>query len=348
MSTPPHLVAVAGRTYTVVESTVLRTAALVVARVAGTGSRARVTSVRSLTPHTSAHVASGGWVVVCGDPAVTCPDLATTAHRFLVEISTVAGRVVLELEVPIGSILPVVAPDLEVAATPIALAGTVTTRAFPHAPIPNARVSVSGSHPLGFLLGLRTELASAHPVGAAVRVRNASPGVAVAVAETAPSGAIHLVLTSTAGLAPGDLLAWANGEFGIVDRIDPAGDGVTLRLPTRRTLNVGDPVNRVTLGAVGAMTTLARAAAVGDGVVVTAAPVTGTTVEVDDPDPARREVRATGSLTDAEGRYRIAGVRGLDVVQLRFSAGGFTPLGPRSYPLNPDVDPTVIDAALAV
>jgi hypothetical protein len=312
------------------------------------GAAAAVTDVRAVTPRTSAHIASGGWIVIFGDPDIACPELATTPATFDVELVTRGALVPLSVTVPAGSSLPFSASDVEVPRPTIAVAGTVLRRAFPRTAIGGATVTLSGAHPAGSILGLQTVLSAAHAVASVVEVRAVTMGAAFTVTRVASGGADELALNSVTGLVAGSLLALPQGEFAIVDAVDSVATTVTLRLPLCRTLQAATVVHSAALGGPLGSSSLTRSALGGDGLVVTASALTGATARVVDGDPNRTEVRGIGTVTDGDGRYRIAGIRGVDAISMTFAATGFVTLGPDSHPIDPSVDPTVVDAALAV
>jgi hypothetical protein len=166
------------------------------------------------------------------------------------------------------------------------------------------------------------------------------------VTEIAPSGTTTVVLDALGGLAPGDPLDVGAGEVVLVDQIDGPALRVRLQQPLQRTLATGAAVHEVTLGAAGAGTVLTRDAESGDGIIVTAAALAADIVEI--VDPPSSEFRALGAVAAVNGVYRLAGVRGIETVDLTFAATGFTSLGPRSHSIDIRRDPTVIDAELTI
>jgi hypothetical protein len=100
------------------------------------------------------------------------------------------------------------------------------------------------------------------------------------------------------------------------------------------------------VGAPTGSTTLTRPAAAGDSVLIVATAISAAAVSVADPDPNRVEHRVTGCRSDSDGRWRLAGVRGVPAVTLTTSATGFVTAGPSDCPLDGLRDPNVIDIAL--
>jgi hypothetical protein len=335
----------AGRTYRLADAGRLRADVIVVATLSASTRAAGVSSVRSLRPHTSAHIVANTWLVVAGDPEIACPDLAATAVDVPVQLVVAGVPVDRMFTIPAGSALPF---DAVVDATglPTAVTGTVRRRAFPHTPIGAATVRFDGVHSLGQLVALRTVLASGHLTGAVARPRTLTPGAAHVVTEIAPSGTTTVVLDALGGLAPGDPLDVGAGEVVLVDQIDGPALRVRLQQPLQRTLATGAAVHEVTLGAAGAGTVLTRDAESGDGIIVTAAALAADIVEI--VDPPSSEFRALGAVAAVNGVYRLAGVRGIETVDLTFAATGFTSLGPRSHSIDIRRDPTVIDAELTI
>ena len=116
-----------------------------------------------------------------------------------------------------------------------------------------------------------------------------------------------------------------------------------LALPLATSPTAASAVAVLSLGAIGAATTLARAGLRGDGVLLTGAALAATTVEV--VDGAATEYRGVDLVTDPDGRWRLGGVRGVPELRITTAAGGFLTDGPRTHPLAP-FDPYVINTAL--
>ncbi len=301
-----------------------------------------VVFARSLSPHVYAHV-TRGTLVLTGRPEQAWPQLATTAQFVTVSLlrpGHAEQRVT--IRVPAASPLPFTAAGLAVASTAIAAAGRVTAAAFPHAPIAAATLQFAGA-PAAPLVALDVPLSAAHASGCTVQLRTLTSAGTTTLTGLAVAGATTLTLASTAGVAAGRVLLLGTGEHTVVDAV--RGQVVLLRLPLRTSQASGSTVTRRNLGGVGAATTLSRDALAGDGVLPVAAALAGTLVElVDGPGT---EYRSVGLGTDADGRWRLSGVRGIPELRITTAAPGFLTDGPRTHPLAP-TDPYVIDTALKI
>jgi len=324
-----------------------RTSALVIARLVDEWTQAPppVVSVRSLTPRAAAHVTEG-YLVVTGLPEVAFPQLAASAQTVSVRVQRPGGPAeTLDITVPAGTALPYRAPDQPVSSTTIALAGRVTDAVHPHAPIAGATLVFEGS--AAALAALTTPLAGGHDAGTAVQVRSLTADASTTLAAPAKAGNLALALGSTSGIASGRVLRLRapglGDDYVVVDTVLP-GKLVTLTLPLRTTPDPTASVTRMNLGAAGASTTLRRSARPGDGVLLTQATLTDAVLEV--VDGTATEYRATGLTADADGRWRLSGVRGVSDIVLTVAAAGYQTSGPTAYPLAP-VDPTVVNTALS-
>jgi hypothetical protein len=186
-----------------------------------------------------------------------------------------------------------------------------------------------------------------HDTGTPIGSVALNPTGATTLVNPAPAGATQLGLASTAGMSSGAVLAV--GAEPTVEHVVVAavlGSQIRLRLPLVGTRPAATAVAVVAVGAPTASTTLARPAAAGDSVLVVAAAISSTGVSVADADPDRVEHRVTGCRSDTDGRWRLAGIRGVPSVTFTTSAAGFVTAGPSEYPLDGVRDPNVIDIAL--
>jgi hypothetical protein len=310
------------------EASAATSAALVVARVvdAGSGLPRPVARVSSPSPHTRAHVAAGGFLVLSGRPELAVPGLATTARELtaLVEFDD-APPLELTFALAAGTGLPLRAGDVEVELPPATLQGTVAEAQHPYAPIPGAAIAVTDATPGRAWLGLRTPLQADHPAGAPVQGRTlTTAGPAAHVDGGVRAGARAVVLDDVTGCATaGALLALGDAttlEHVAVSAVDAPARRVTLALPLRRTREHGSPARAVTASPSGSATTLARPARAGDGAVALAGLSVPAAVADGGPDP---ELRVTGALTDGAGRWRLDGLRAVGRVTVAASASGF-------------------------
>lgn len=338
--------------FTVIAGDTFRSQALAVIELldptvpGGPGTAALV--VTATDPHVRAHLVEGT-LVLTGRPELAVPNLATTAAALHATVQR-AGRPaqVVTVDVPAASALPFRAPPVRLDVAPIAVLGSVTAGAFPHAPIAGAAIAVAGTVPDGRVVAVRTAWVLPHPAGAVVRdvVLTTAAGTTTAAAVT--GGASTLDLAAAAGVVAGSVLALGpveTAEHVVVDTM--TGTRVTLRTPTARTWPVGTTVSRVTVAA-GAATALSRDVRPGDGLLVTVGPTVAAAVEIADANPDRVEYRVTGALADADGRWRLAGVRGIPSLTLTVSAAGFVTTGPSDRRLDAGRDPNVLDTVLAV
>jgi hypothetical protein len=352
---PIRPVQTAHRRYDVVDGGVLRASALVIAPIedaaVATGFGDRVMRARALDPFVSGHV-TGPWLVLTGRPELALPNLAT-ADAFLHARLSAADLAPQdsEIRIPMGSPLPYTAPPIMLASPATAMAGRVTAAAFPHAPVAGATLTVGGAVPSGRLIGLRCPLALAHDAGIVVRNRALAAQATTALTLPAAVGDQHVTVASTASATAGRVLAIGTdprGEHAVVVSSDAVTGRIFLGAPLQRSARSGAVVTVNSRGATSGPTTLARAVDAADGVLVTAADLTGPVVEISDSVPARAEFRLTGLLTDADGYWRLDGVRGVPSLELTTAAAGFTTDGPTSHPLEPRRDPNVINVELTV
>jgi hypothetical protein len=327
----------------------VRASALVVARLVDEWTQAPppVVTARSLTPRVSAHV-TDGHLVLTGLAEVAFPTLSTAVQEVVVELRR-PGRAAeqVSISVPAGATLPYRPADLPVASTPIALTGRVTDAVDPFPPIPLATVGFAGAG--ADLIALSTTMAGGHAEGTTVQARALTAGAATTLSGAARAGDQVLALGSTSGMPANRVLrlrgpaTGAPDDYVVVAAVLATGL-VSLRLPLRTTPDPAATVTRMNLGAAGAATTLRRAARPGDGVLLVQAALAAAIVEIVD-GPAT-EYRGTAFTTDADGRWRLSGVRGVSDLAITVAAAGFTTSGPTVHPLAP-IDPTVINTALS-
>jgi hypothetical protein len=330
---------------------ILRGQALVIIAIidpsAPSGPGPRSITVNSTDPHVRAHLVDR-WLVLAGRPDLALPDLATTAATLHATVQA-AGLPPQDVavDIPAGSALPFDDPAIILDVPAIAITGTVTASVFPHSPIADAEIAVSGTVFDGTLIGLRTPLALPHAAGTQIVAATLTTAATTTLASVAAAGAAQLNLTAAVGVSAGSILA-----VGVDQTVEhvmaeaATATNVQLRTPLMRTWPAGSPVTRVTATS-GASSPLARDAKTGDAVLVVTAALAADAVEVADSNPARAEYRATGCRTDVDGRWRLAGVRGVPAMSLTTSAGGFTTAGPTVYRLDGRHDPNVLDIVLS-
>jgi hypothetical protein len=295
---------------------------------------------RALTPRAYARVA-GTHLVVSGLADQVLAGLAAGPVDVVVELRRrghLPQRVT--ITVPMGSVLPYEAPAVVVSSTSICLAGRVTANAFPHGPVAGATVAVTGVGPA--LVTLSVPLAIAHPAATGIRLRALTPGAATALSAPIRGGASAIRVLSTAGIGSGTLLAI--GED-VVVADGTSGPIVRLRTPVAASAVDGATVTIQVPGAIGAGATFTRDAIAGDGLLPVSGALIGPAVEI--VDGASTEFRRTQIVADADGRWRIAGVRGIPEVEVTTGAPGFLTDGPRLTPLAP-TDPYIVNTSLRI
>jgi len=217
----------------------------------------------------------------------------------------------------------------------------VTDAAFPHNPLADATITIGAA--AGGLVPVQPPLAAAHVAGAVVTARGFAPGSVLNLLVVAARGDHAIRVSSTAGVAVGSVLALVTGELVEVGSV-LSGGVLQLSVPLVRTAPGGSAVAICTPGAAGATSTLARDAQAGDGVLVTASPLSPASVEVAG---AVTERRLTTITTDADGAWRLSGVRAFPSLQISASKTGYLTAGPSVHSLSGS-DPTVIDVALHI
>ncbi len=329
----------------------LRGQALVVIAIidpsAPSGPGPRSITVNSTDPHVRAHMVDS-WLVMAGRADLALRHLATTAATLHATVQA-AGLLPQDvaIDIPAGSDLPFDGPAIILDVPAIAITGTVTASVFPHSPIADADIAVSGTVFDGAVMGLRTPLALPHAAGTPIVATTLATAASTTLASPVAAGAAQLNLTAAAGVLPGSILAVGvdqTVEHVVADAATAIN--VQLRTPLMRTWPAGSPVTRVTATS-GASSSLARDARTGDAVLVVTAALAADAVEVADSNPARAEYRATGCRTDVDGRWRLAGVRGVPTISLTTSAAGFNTAGPTVYRLDGRHDPNILDIVLS-
>lgn len=329
----------ASGSYRIIHGAAFRTSALVVVPLLDEWTQeppAGITA-KALSPRAHARV-TGSHLVITGLREQVLPNIDTAPAELTVELRR-PGRPLqrVTVVVPMGSTLPYAAPVVAVTSTTIRLAGRVTAAAFPRPPIVGATIAIAG---IGLpLVTLSVPLARRHAAGTVVRVRPLTPGAGTTLAEPVAGGAKVLSLASTAGIAPGAVLAVGRN---LVVADATTGSLVLLRTSIAASAAAGTAVARQTLGAPGASVTLARDAREGDALLPASGALAGTVVEI--LDGAETEFRRTTLTTDSDGRWGVP-VRGIPEIDLTTSAAGFLTDGPRRVPLAP-IDPYTVNTSL--
>ena len=275
-------------------------------------------------PHLWATTPGDGTVCVAGHAGLAFPLLATTAYDVPIVVHVEGGvDIAVVVHIPIAATLPVpiVMPPLRRAT--VRVQGRVVERANPAAGIGGARVVAvdDPSPPVAIVdhaLVLRTPLRFPHDSLTPVRVRTLAPaGATFAIDENAAPGDDTVTLDNRTGLAAGALLRIGDEtsfEFAVIRGLPPLPANPALPGPVRlwgallRGATRGTTVRMVPLGAVGTVTSLARASTRGDGLVFVADQLEDPAIEVVDANADHIEYAAVGAIADAQGYYRVDGI----------------------------------------
>ena len=271
---------------------------------------------------------AGGLVVLAGDPDAPPADLELR----LDEPGFRPARIAIVL--PVGAARPAMLPDLVLRRMPRDLDGRVVA-ATTGDPLPAASVTLAPAPPApaGTPLLLLPALAADVPAGTTLRGFPLVPvGGAVPVKrllQDAPAGTTWLELDDRQDLAPGQVLRLGPPErrgFARLSFVAPAplaGPGIVLlAAPLAATARQDDAAQPCVLGvpAAAAATTLGDAFA-GEGLLLATAPTPGEVVEIGP--PGAGALHAPPGPTDADGRYRFAGLARIPRFAATAAAAGF-------------------------
>jgi hypothetical protein len=330
VATPSHVYAVSGREQTL--DAVLIIVPLVRAAT-GQPLPPRAAQPHAVTrhPHARALIVSGGYLVVAGRPDLALRPAPAPSTTITVELA-VPGEPVISHHfiIPTSSALPLHLPPWELDDPPLTVTGTVRRSAFPYPAVPSAMVVAgTGAASAPFALALRTPLSLDHAAGRTVRLCTLIPGPATTLAEPARLGALSVVLTSTAGIGAGTVLEIGDEtirEHVVADGAGPDPGQVLLRTPIVHSAPAGAAVASSGAAVSGPAPVLTRTARAGDGVLLLDAlpPTLVSAAVIQIPDGANSEVRAPHAVSDANGHFRLPGVRNLAALEL--TATG--PVGP--------------------
>lgn len=300
-------------------------------------------------PYVRARIASGGFLVIAGRPdlalrAAPAPSTVITAEL------AIPGEPVIsrDFTIPTGSALPVHEPAWELDDPVRTVTGTVRRIAFPFPAVAGASVAAgTGLASTPFALALRTPLGLDHATGLTVQACTLTAGPATTLAEPVAPGDLSVVLASAAGITAGMALAFGADpvrEQVIADGPGPDPGQVLLRTPVVHRAPAGTAINAATAAVSGPASVLTRAALAGDGVllldVLPAGVSGGAAVQL--VDGVWSEIRAPHALSDADGHFRLAGVR--NFAELELTATG--PAGTGSSittPIDPGGGPVIAD-----
>lgn len=355
MSGPVTTVATATHTYSVAgHEETLDAVLLIVPLVrASTGQplppRAAQPHAVTRHPHARARIASGSYLVVAGRPDLALRALPAPSTTIIVELS-VPGEAMIsrDFTIPTGSALPLHPPAWELDAPPITVTGTVRRKNFPFPAVASAKiVAGTGLTTTPFALALRTPLALGHAAGLTVRRVTLTAGPATTFAADAAQGALSVTLSSTAGIGAGTVLEYGDPtvrEHVIADGLGLGPGEVRLRTPIVRSASAGVAVTTQTAAPAGPTPVLTRATQPGEGVLLldllAASLAAATAVQISD--GTRSEIRTPQLLSDADGHFRLAGVRDLAALELTATGPGGT--GPAiTSAIDPGGGPVIVD-----
>jgi hypothetical protein len=323
----PYAVQVRDRTYTVVDDQVIVLRALITGSALDELTQQPVPvplAVVADRAGLTARVVDNSLFCLTGRPELLFPDLA---HRgYTVQLTLSADGYLdtrLTVDIPQNARFPVQVPPVPLRRQPIRLQGRVV-QDRDDKPIQGASVTLMDRHrppsapPLmEHLVAVREPLRKGHPRDVLVRpMKPDGPGKSLTV--EAPAGTAEIVLDNRVGLAPGDVLQIGAGivEYAIIDALLGQPGQVRLKAGLGHDFLMSAPVQKMV--AASPPTTLNREAFAGEGVLFLRDLVRESVVAVDG---LEVEYRALGTVTDADGYYRLDGIGRVGTVYVRAAAG---------------------------
>jgi hypothetical protein len=348
VATPSHVYTVSGREQTL--DAVLIIVPLVRAAT-GQPLPPRAAQPHAVTrhPYARARIASGGYLVVAGRPDLALRPAPAPSTTITVELA-VPGEPVISQDfiIPTGSALPLHLPPWELDDPLLTVTGTVRRNAFPHTAVPSATVVAGTGMALApFALALRTPLALEHATGLTVRLCTLTPGPPTTLAEPASSGALSVVLASTVGIGAGTVLGIGDEtirEHVIADGTSLGPGQVLLRTPIVHSAPANAAIASFGVAVSGPAPVLTRTAQAGDGVLLLDAlpPALASAAAIQIPDGTNSEVRAPHAVSDANGHFRLPGVRNLAALELTATGPAGTGTSVTTA-IDPGVVPVIFD-----
>lgn len=296
-----------------------------------------------------------GLYAVTGYPAISFPQLATTAYSVSYTLAAPGFRdYPMQVPIPVNSAFPVnpllVAPMRRL---PVRLQGRVVFDANGQSVPGISVISVDNPNPpsppppppIPHSMLLRSPLYAAHPKGAPVQSVTLSQTGNATLTQPAVAGTTTLALSSTTGLTGPAFVQIMSPdlvliEYALVVSVGPAAGQVNLATPLNRSYGTGaaSTINFVTAALAGSAAQLLADPNIGDGILVADALLGATTVVVDD-GAAAVEYHEIGAVTDSMGYYAFNGVG--RVQELFLQANGVTP--PTAWMIEFDQPTNVVD-----
>ncbi len=287
-------------------------------------------------PDLDTKTTNGGAFAVIGYVDRSFPLLKVQSYTVNLTVSAPGFR---DFKVPVtinaNPTLPVPGPSIALRRTPVRVQGRVVADTASRAPIPGALVMTvddpSAPPPATHVLSLRSALSLAHAAGSAIRAIGMVSFGGATLGTDALSGTQTLDLSNRAGLAAGSVIQLSNATGTQVTYVVVAAP---VTGPGAGTVGLRDPLDTsffaatasaqfLNPGAPGPSGTLASNANAGDGVLLSSAVLSGSTLQIEPGSPSA-EYRETGALTDADGYYAIDGVGRASEIFLQASHSGFT------------------------
>lgn len=281
-------------------------------------------TVRADRESVRTRVASGGYFAVSGSVDRLFPDLAIVGYTLTLTFRADGHREHVEtINIPAGTLFPIVHADVMLRPLPVRLEGRVV-RESNRTGIAGATVAIK---PPSNAVLLRTVAHLDHASGVNITPQTLTPlAPARSVDEAVIGGATVVQLDSVAGLAGNPILRFGltPPEYAVVDSIDVPTRRVTLRHPLTRSYPLLAPVRAVNAVAAGAAAATTRSIDAGDGVLILAAVMNPTSIEI--ADGVKTEYHDANVIADADGFYAADGITGVPSLALRATAAVFQPL----------------------
>ena len=250
------------------------------------------------------------------------PQLATTAYTVHLGIAASGYRPTsVTVPIPAGSTLPIALPAISMRPLPVRLQGRVV-KASDRSAIAGATISSAANA----VLLARSPLYFDHASGVAVNAVTFTPtGPARSLATTVTGGSSSLALNNTAGLLASQILRIGSGpltEMAVIQSLGPNPAQVNLLTPVNSSYPAAAPVQQVNAAGPIGSAALARSSNTGDGLMILAAPLVATGIQI--ADGAQTEYHLLNAISDGSGYYHANGMAGVVWLNLQAAAGGFT------------------------
>ncbi len=312
--------------YSVVPDTSIERVAFVTGSVVDevTGKPVERASVRVDRRSVLASVVTGGYFAASGSLGRVAPDHATVAWSIAFTFTAPRYRPrTVTVPIAAAALFPVNGGIVRLRPLPVRLEGRVSKEADRTA-IAGATVAVKSAQKA---LLLRTTAHADHASGISITpVTLANAGLLRHVAAAVKGGATLIQLDDVGVLGAGSVLRFgtAQFEYAVVDFVDTTAKTVALRDPLTRSYASGAEVQGVTATADPGAVATTRSIDAGDGLLVLAAPLAATVIEISD--PPHLEYHEVNAVSDGGGFFAADGIAGIHTLTLTASAAGFQPL----------------------